>query len=204
MSTSTTADPQIALVAVIVLMCATTCRGAKATTFDGHWWIGATSDEQSGFLSGESDCSRAELGLKQEHSHSLPEERAYVTEFYRAKSDKLSVPVVDALRTARGQVLSKHARSGGEAWPEAHAYWDGQWWREGTAGERLGYVEGYLACYSGASTRHGSFQKPPSDYVRMINEWYRLKEETGDVDPQRVDTKIAEVLFKFRDDSKGP
>jgi hypothetical protein len=175
---------------------------ARQTTYNGHWWLLLTSEEQSGYLNGDADCHSFELKSKARYSKSFADEEEEVTNFYRNKPDELVLPVFDAIRIAEELPPLRKAKKGGEVWNEPHGYWDGQWWREGTPADRIGFVEGYLACYQlGARNARASFSKSAAEYVALINEWYRLNEETGDVDQKKVETKIANVLFKFRDHS---
>jgi len=99
---------------------------------------------------------------------------------------------------SRNAALHETGPSGGESWNETHGYWDGLWWKGGTTAKlsQLGYVEGYLACYRGeAHSPRGSFSKSPSQYVSLITGWYK---SSG-----KEDAKIADVLFKFRDDARS-
>jgi hypothetical protein len=172
---------------------------SQITEYDGHWWLLLTSEEKSGYLSGDADCYRFELKKKFAYTKPAAEVEESITNLYRDNSDDRSVPVYEAIRIADRQPALRPPARGGEVWNERHGYWDGQWWREGTPADRLGFVEGYLACYSRSQKPHGAFSRTPPQYVRLVNQWYELNEETGDVDPTRVDAKIAAVLFKFVD-----
>lgn len=180
------------------------CHGVDVVRYDGRWWARASVEEQIGFESGASDCASAELRRQDSHSRSAQEECEFVTKYYLESPGKSSVLVLDVLAIAGTQVLSDKGPTGGESWTEPHGFWDGQWWREGTAAERLGFVEGYLACYARSEMTQGKFGKAPGRYTQLINNWYGLNEKTGDVDPSRVDIKIADVLLKFRDNARAP
>ena len=71
-------------------------------------------------------------------------------------------------------------------------------------GAQLGFIEGYLACHGGLNNnRGGTFSRTAADYVKSISGWYRFDNETGDIDGERQPTFIADVLFRFRDQSGG-
>ncbi|HKV05578.1 MAG TPA: hypothetical protein VJO53_10785 [Candidatus Acidoferrales bacterium] len=173
-----------------------------AREYNGHWWLLLTSEEQDGYLNGDSDCYRFELNMKFANARTFVETRESVTDFYQNNPDKRSLPVYDVIRIVDREPLSRKPVAGGEIWNGRHGYWDGQWWREGIPADRIGFVEGYLACYrAGAKNAHGSFAKSAAQYVGLINRWYGLNEESGDIDSEKEETKIADVLFKFQSKS---
>jgi hypothetical protein len=194
---------QTLIVAITMLISAPESPASQIRKYDGHWWLLLTSEEKSGYLNGDADCRAFELKKKARYSKSFAEEQEDVTNIYRDQSEKRSLPAFEVIRIVEDQPSLESTGKGGEVWSEPHGYWDGQWWREGTPAERLGFVEGYLACYSRSQKPHGTLSRTPSEYVNLINQWYKLQEETGDVDPGRVNAKIADVLFKFCDQRDG-
>ena len=197
LSRSITKVQGLTLVLAMTVFCSMSA--SQRIEYNGHWWLLLTSEEKSGYLVGDGDCYGFELKAKPAYSKSIVEEAEYVTNFYRSNADKRSVPVFDAIRVEEQQPPSRQVQAGGETWTEPHGYCDGQWWRQVNRADRLGFVEGYMACYARSPKAHGTLSKTPAEYVRLINEWYKLNEESGDVDPNREDAKIADVLFKFRD-----
>ncbi len=195
---------QSLVVTMGLLLCSPGYPASQTTKYDGHWWLLLTSEEKSGYLNGDADCHTFELKAKPRYSKSAADEQESVTNFYRDEPDKRSLPVFEAIRIVEDEPPLRETGKGGEVWTEPHGYWDGQWWREGSPADRLGFVEGYLACHSRSQRPHGALSRTPPEYARLINQWYKLNEETGDVEPDRVDTKIADVLFKFRDRTQRP
>jgi hypothetical protein len=62
------------------------------------------------------------------------------------------------------------------------------------------FVEGYLWCHTHLARDKGeTFSKGPGEYASLITRWYGFVEQTGDINAARERTKIAEVLYKFRD-----
>ena len=161
-------------------------------------------EEKSGYLNGDADCNRYELAGKPRYSKSAAEQAEYITNFYRNTPGKRSVAVFDIVRMADEQPPLSKEPGGGDTWTERHGYWDGQWWREGSPADRLGFVEGYVACYARAKNATADFRRQPGDYAKLISQWYRLNEETADIDPARETDKIADVLFRFADRASGP
>jgi len=173
---------------------------ASTTTYDGHWWLLLTSEEQTGFVNGDADCYVFELGKKFRNSQSAPDVAQLVSNFYRDSTEARSASVYAAIRIVDSLPPLRQPAPGGEQWKERHWYFDGDWWRQGTPADRLGFVEGFLACLgAGKKDVRATFSQSPAQYVALINRWYALNQETGDVDPKREDAKIAGVLFKFRD-----
>lgn len=196
----------LVLVSTLIIMGASGRGGSGESkeSYDGRWWSSADPREQYGFIGGSGDCNSFELHGKVRYSKSVKEEQDLVTRFYTEDLSRANIGVFDILRRFDNQP-SQINRTGGEAWNEPHGYYDGQYWREADAKERQGFVEGYLWCYrQKAHNPRGTFSKSTSEYVALISAWYKLNEETGDVDPARVDTKIADVLFKFRDHLQRP
>lgn len=166
-----------------------------SAAFDGSWWLSSSSAEQLGFRDGLADCHLWEVKLKLPYDRSAQDDQVFITDFYRKNPRKLGVPVYEVFLKASDRP-SPLGQSGGEHYDEAHGYWDGVWWKGWNDPERglsqKGFVEGYLWCYREKSgSRRGTFSQTPDEYVKRITEWY---EKTG-----ADESKIADVLFKFRD-----
>ncbi len=173
--------------------------------FDGHWWRSAPYGERRGFLSGYIDCYKYEFKGRANFSvKSGMELEELISSFYQANPREILVSrVLYRFRAEPGE----RAPEGGEVWEEAHGYYDGIFWKQIDEPRRLGFIEGYLWCYSEkAGNPHGTFSKDARHYVSLITEWYRLDDNTGDIDPDREEEKIANVLYKFVDQKceKGP
>ena len=170
----------------------------KAMNYGGKWWLSRSSIEQHGYINGDADCYTSELHGELKGLASAEKVQAFVNQFY-GDPTHWSVPVFRVIRTFDSRHATPHepSSSEGEAWNETHGYWDGLWWKGGAIPrlEQLGYVEGYLACYQDeARSPKGTFSKAPSRYVPLISGWYK---STG-----KEDAKIADVLFKFRDQAQ--
>lgn len=102
-----------------------------------------------------------------------------------------------ALRSA--DRLGEKTPSDGEAWSERHSYFDGSYWRQAFAAggnvQLTGFVEGYLGCadHKPAGQR-GSFPAAPAQYVRRISGSYQFDTTTADMNPDRENARIADVL----------
>lgn len=171
----------------------------KTMNYGGEWWLSRSSIEQRGYLNGDADCDTSQLNGK---LGSVPPEekvQAFVNQFYEDPTH-WPVPVFRVIRRFDSSDGTSHqVPSGGENWRESHGYWDGLWWKGGTIAKlsQLGYVEGFLACYEGeAHSPRGTFSKSPAQYASLISGWY---DRTG-----KEDAKIADVLFRFRDQEQQP
>ena len=164
--------------------------------FDGNWWLSASSDEQLGYLNGDADCRTFELGMSRKHFSSLAEEQRLVSNFYEKQPDLRSESVFQVIHRQQTQQTPP---TGGEVWHERHWQFDGDWWTESSPAERTGFIEGYLRCYSEKrSKKKAKFSDAVSHYVEQINRWYRV-DALPPIPRPIIETKIADVLFKFRD-----
>lgn len=171
----------------------------KTMNYGGRWWLSRSSIEQRGYINGDADCYTSELGGKLADTPAVADVQKFVNEFY-VDPPHWPVPVFRVIRMSDSRHVASHEAGppGGESWNEPHGYWDGLWWKGGTIAKlsQLGYVEGFLACYQGEAHSHkGTFSKRPAQYVSLITGWYK---STG-----KEDAKIADVLFKFRDNSQS-
>ena len=92
-------------------------------------------------------------------------------------------------RTGKPRLVPK----GGEDWKESHGYYDGLWWRGASPPEQLGFVEGYLSCYSTEMpSASGMFSKSAPDYVRLMNSYMKGHAHSDE-------EKLADILSRFRD-----
>lgn len=194
--------------AVMVLPCDGAGAPKNIRKYDGHWWLSATQAAQSGFLNGYYDCYRYEYKGSAQFTSNPPEiARSHVTKFYKQNVSRLANPVASVFYGLRDQPGEKPSASGGQPIRGRHGYYRGLYWMEISLskGAQLGFVEGYLACHAQLNHNNGgTFSKPPSEYVALINHWYRFNPATGDIDGNRQPTAIADVLFKFRDRSQHP
>jgi hypothetical protein len=171
-------------------------------TYDGHWWLSISSNEQTGFLNGYLDCYTYEHKGSDHFSSSADTYRNSVTQFYqKGQSFELNDSVPDLLHQfhdPQGRVvIDKYAEH--EKGP--HGGNNGLYWRQisvdsGPEVEQRGFVEGYLACHA----RQGhTFSKSAEAYVLLITQWYGFNRETDDIDAKREPTAIADVLLRFSD-----
>lgn len=159
--------------------------------YAGEWWLAQTDSRRYGFVVGIVDCFFGDVG-----GTSVVGDSAYawsvrrVTAHYgqRATHDQ------PALFAVLGASFSR-SESGRRA--DWHENWTGNYWLEmaSSAGEQLGYLEGYLACYH-TFVPHGRarFARPPAAYVAALGAWYRIDPKTMDRDGEREAVPIAEAL----------
>jgi hypothetical protein len=175
-----------------------------STKYDGHWWLSRDPKEQQGFVSGAADCYIWEVKKKFRYSKSAAEDQSSITRFYRENTSRLHRPLLDVFSDAADQPSQYPEQKGGEVWKEPHGYYDGQWWREAESAERLGFVEGYVACYTQKTKQlKGQFARTRPDLVSLIDGWYGFKKDDRSIEPAKETTKIANVLFHFSTRSKS-
>lgn len=177
-----------------------------APTYDGHWWLSISSNEQLGFLDGYYDCYTYEFKGPAHFTKNPPAvARDLITKFYETAPSHLGESVSSVFCSLRDQAGGKGVVGGGEPISGPHGYYDGLYWSDlyqgGTSGQR-GFVEGYLDCHVRLNQdRGGTFSRPPADYVALINRWYGFVPLSKSAVLKRESMPIATVLFKFSDDA---
>ena len=136
---------------------------AGATSYDGKWWSAASKDERIGFLARYIDCAVYDAGQKSMNDASWDLLEPKITKIYRENTSDLKKPVAAVLlqlSTQRKPQQSKNA----ENYSEKHGIFDGEYWRQLLDGERLGFIEGYIACQK-------EYDKPAAAFSREAR-WY--------------------------------
>jgi hypothetical protein len=183
-----------------------TAQRSERSNYDGHWWQSVSPHERAGFVTGYMDCYSHERGARFT-THSREAYRDLVSKFYEAASNR-DEPVASTLIGLQDPRSESEGDSLTDRPGADHGYYDGLYWMQMSVDgpeEQLGFVEGYLRCYSEfARNSLGIFSKSPAEYRSLITQWYRFDEATGDVDAERQPEKIANVLIKLRDAVQEP
>jgi hypothetical protein len=94
-------------------------------------------------------------------------------------------------------------QDGGQHYPGKHGFFDGDYWRLlFEDNERLGFIEGYLACQREFKKPEASFSREIQWYVDQITKWYWTgiePEEPEDINEEHYLDKIADVLYSLKD-----
>jgi hypothetical protein len=189
------------------VVCGAQVQPMTQPTYTGRWWSTAAPGERYGFMAGYFDCDRWDRkGPSRYAAISIDAYRARVTEYFLENSSRLAESVPSAMaHTAHRS--TEPVSKGGEINHDRHGFYDGVYWLGmyggGGVKEQLGFVEGYLACTAMLpAVGRASYSRAPDEYRARIGEWYRFDPKTGDTDPTRDKTKIADVLRRFRDNRK--
>jgi len=164
------------------------------TSFDGEWWKVTAPEERVGFINGYYDCYRYDAKARKTAKGSAVEFQKAISDFYEAHQDQLRTSVPDLLRRLAVTYKSPLIRPrNGEVWREPHGFYDGLWWKQSEPKEQIGYLEGYIRCYShDVRQPRARFSKRVAEYQESITQYYNHPEHTED-------DKIAYVLYRFRD-----
>lgn len=180
------------------------------TTYNGHWWLEITQQEQSGFLNGYFDCYAYEhKGPARFTNHPPAIARDLVTKFYKENPSRLNDLVSNVFLGLRDRPGKRAVDKYGEPIKGRHGFYHGLYWMQisdypGPQLEQRGFVEGYLACHARLdNNKGGTFSKPAAEYVRLITQWYGFNRDTGDINAKRQPAAIADVLFRFRDQAQS-
>jgi hypothetical protein len=172
--------------------------------YEGRWWISIGKDQQTDFLEGYLACHS---GLTTNDEMQFKESnRAYyrrLTAYFQAHRESLNEPVELILWKVASPPLARPAKEppGGEGAGEKWGVLDGEYWHLDSDLGRLGFVQGFLECYTRRTKQEqGTFSKPSAWYAAAITKWYGINPENPSaIDPDRENTKIPEVLFRFHD-----
>jgi hypothetical protein len=161
---------------------------------DGLWWDTLSPAERSGYINGYEDCYVYDAkGIHTATGWTANHYVQAVEGFYREHSDQRATPVSSVLKQINRTGKPRPIPKGGEEWKERHGYYDGLWWRGSSPSEQLGYIEGYLSCYSTeVTTSARRFSKAFPEYVKLLNTY--MKEHL-----HSDEEKVANILGRFAD-----
>jgi hypothetical protein len=177
---------------------------ARVLSYDGDWWLAISKFERIGYIEGDEDCDSFARGLAPLDPIALQPYPAQLTAYYSADPARRATTAYQALRRFSAQ--APRPRTGPVNSPEDfHGDFDGLFWRDTRREERLGFVEGYLACFVHTAPRHRAvYSKSPADYLALLDTWFHLSDREEDVDPKIENAKIADALYRLRDRRSWP
>jgi hypothetical protein len=160
---------------------------------DGVWWAKPEVGVRSGFLNGAADCMTWTAHKK--GFNATPEQiMDKIDKYYKTHPGSASLSVIDVWQKVIDHPkVSNATPDPGETWSNAHWYLNGEWWRQGSEDEQLGFVEGYLWCLR--------TQVPASieSYSRSANYYRRKIDAFVSAHPKLGHEAIAATLHRFRD-----
>jgi len=167
----------------------------KEKVYDGDWWARAAPDERSGFLQGAADCLEWAAHAKLPRAIDHLEEQ--IDRYYKAHPTDRNIAVTTVWQRVSTQGSpAKPSPPGGEVWTNPHGFFDGQWWRETSEAQNLGFIEGYLWCMRTCVNQPSeTYSRPVSYYVDEISKYIALH-------PKADGQAVAKILSRFRDRPK--
>ena len=161
---------------------------------DGRWWAIISAEERSGYVNGFEDCYVYDAkGIHTATGWTAQQYVQAVSERYDRQPDQRKMLVSEVLKEINRTGKSRPVHKGGEEWKEKHGYYDGLWWRGASADGQLGFIEGYLSCYStemaGASP---VFLKAARDYVSLMDSYMGSHAHSDE-------ERLADILSRFGD-----
>ena len=158
---------------------------AENLRFTSEWWqVSIHDEERTGFVLGYFDCPRAPKTVR---GASSGDYIAFVSGKIASANKARSIPTI--LDQAHRDMHPFAILRGGEEYPERHGWLDGEWWGDaehGNRDEKAGYVEGYLACELGSTSR-SHVQR----LTAALNQHFK--------NPRREHDKIGDVLQPLLD-----
>jgi hypothetical protein len=89
-----------------------------------------------------------------------------------------------------------------ESYPDKHGYFDGEYWRKASGDHRIGFLAGYIECWSASGKREAVFTQKAEWYAERITAWFGISPDGADVRLDRMNEKIADVLLAIARRSK--
>jgi len=174
--------------------------------YDGKWWLSVEEHERVYVIEGYTNCYQF---LPKPEIKFVESSRAYESRlrtYLEAHAESLKEPVETLLWKMASPVYAQPLdNSGGEKWKGKWGYANGDLWSQMSDLDRLGFIKGFLDCYSRSTkSEQGTFSKPRRSYMKAISKWYGVKaDDPGEIIPDRKETKIPDVLFRFHDKDTG-
>jgi hypothetical protein len=119
-----------------------------------------------------------------------------IDQSYKAHPSNLSLPIVALWQKLLAQAPPAKPRRGGEVWTNPHGYYNGDWYKQSSYDERIGFLQGYIGClrtYMKEPTE--SYSRQPGYYDDKI--WDYI-----DTHPKAYNEPIATMLARYRDKLK--
>jgi hypothetical protein len=193
-----------ATIVVILSFCIIAQGAQNAPSYNGKWWLSVTKQQRLGFVEGYAVCYSYDTDGTVKFTESRYAYEPRLTEYLSKNRNEDDEPIEDLLLKI---AVPPYARTVAPApgQPEIakgkYGYLDGDYWRQNVDTHRLGLVQGFLYCYSRhARVKRGTFSKPASAYLEAISKWYGVKaDDPSEINLQRMNAKIPDVLFRFRD-----
>lgn len=185
--------------------------GASSTdVYDGQWWLSINERQRMNFLYGYVTCANGLAKLDVRFDESVltyaPRLTTYLKEHPEASTDSVEKLLWKIANPPYSRMV-KHPGKG-----EDVGDWggmDGDEWRNASEAEQNVLIRGFLECYMKRTKQEqGTFSRPIEYYVAAITKWYGTRinpddpDDHSQVDPKKVDTKVPEVLFRFRDPAR--
>jgi hypothetical protein len=193
------------ILAAMLMGCLSARAAEPKARYDGKLWLEMSWGERSNFVWGYSDCDVDILGNRYWPAAPDLEREMFDYYYYAQNKSRLAEPI----RVLMKRLLVKHRNDPppkqlskeeeGEVWPERHGFFDGEFWRQASDGERLAFVRGQVECFHHEPRSKRRFSKLPAEYVREISKWY----EAEGLESNRDKEKIPEVLLRFADGRKA-
>jgi hypothetical protein len=175
-----------------------------AVMYDGKWWLSVSKEQRLGFFEGYATCYLNDTNGKVRFTESGYAYEPRLTSYLEQNPKENAASIEELLWKMATPLYAQSITrlpGSGEKSKGKYGYLDGDYWRQSKDVKRIGLIQGFLYCYSrSVKAPAGTFSKPPLYYVKSISKWYGVKkDDPSEITPNRIATKIPNVLFRFRD-----
>ena len=168
--------------------------GQRNEARDGDWWLALDVDQRTQVMAGYFDYYVYERKGTVPFGGSFMSYERLVSERLRQNPFERERPVVKTLELLASGDKASVDRLG------RHGSFDGDYWRQAFASERLGFVQGLLEGVRHDPKPRAKFSKTFTWYVAQISAWYGVKDGVPEViTTRRAGDKIYDVLCRFKD-----
>ena len=163
--------------------------------YDGRWWASADENERSGFIAGTGSCLDTD-GLQKIFWGDYRSIDDAIGSYYKEHPKDRTLSVMEVWGKVGSTVQERKRLEGGERYRQPGGA-EGDWYKRASRSERLGFLEGYLACLD------TYFNDPPQTYSLAINYYDDRISKYVESKPSAEEEEVGEILSRFRDRTDG-
>ncbi len=171
-------------------------RAKEIVAYEGRWWASAEREERTGFLIGVADCW-SDADLQGPRGGDLEDVDKAISKHYESHPRDQTLSIVEAWAKVEAYLPVRTHPEDGERYRHPHGFLDGNWYKQGSYPERIGYLQGYLGCLQ------TYLNDPPQKYSRSVGYYDDHVWDHVASSRNGENEAVAVILSRFRDRTDG-